>query len=99
MRVQAISQMTRETAMMAFCLPRRRAIRRYCSPRRVSVLALALTHSPGAARRYGVPLPVRPLFVVVPGWRGRGGRGGPPAACPGGGETRHARARPAPGDR
>ena len=60
MRMQAISQMTRETATMAFCLPRRLAIRRYCSPRRVSVLAAAITHWPSAPRRYGLPLPVRP---------------------------------------
>ena len=51
MRMQAISQMTRETATMAFCLPRRLAIRRYCPPRRVPVLAAAITHWPGAPRR------------------------------------------------
>ena len=74
---------------MAFCLPRRRAIRRYCSPRRVSVLAAAITHWPSAPRRYGLPLPVRPGRAVFPGLEGARGQPGPRGGVPGGGEHRH----------
>src|SRR6266702_4276642 len=80
MRIQAISQMTRETATMAFCLPRLRAIRRYMAPRRVSVLAAVIAAWPSAPRRYRLPLPVRPGFADSPGLPGARGQ-----ARPGGG--------------
>ena len=82
MRIQAISQRTRETATMAFCLPRRLAVRRYCSPRRLSVLAAAITHWPSAPRRYELPLPVRPgLALALIGWCA--GQPGPRGGMPG----------------
>src|SRR5215831_18729279 len=87
MRSQAISQMTRETATMAFCLPRRRAVPRYCSPRRVSARDAAITHWPSAPRRYGSPFPVRPGFVLAPDWMVRGVSRAHAAACPAVGNT------------
>ncbi len=83
MRIQAISQMTRETATMAFCLPRLRAIRRYIAPRRVSVLAAVIAACPRAPRRYRFPLPVRPGFALCPDCWLRGVSRAHPAACPG----------------
>jgi hypothetical protein len=86
MRIQAISQMTRETATMAFCLPRLRAIRRYRAPRRVSVLAAVIADWPSAPRRYRLPLPVRPGFAVSPDCLEREGQARPRGGVPGGGE-------------
>src|SRR5256885_12278153 len=93
MRIQAISQMTRETATMAFCLPRLRAMRRYSAPSRVSVLAAVIAAWPGAPRRYRLPLPVRPGLAVSPDCPERGVQPGQAAACPGGGDTHRAGAR------
>src|ERR1017187_3964438 len=66
MRIQAMSQITGATAVMAFCLPRLRAIRRYIAPSLVSVLAADITAWPSAPRRYGLPLPAPQLQDLSP---------------------------------
>jgi len=50
-RCQTMTRMERPTATMAFCLPRRRAMRRYRSPRKVSVLPAEIAASPTALAR------------------------------------------------
>jgi hypothetical protein len=87
MRIQAISQMTRETATMAFCLPRLRAIRRYIAPRRVSVLAAVIAACPSAAQ---VPVPLAGAAGpgCLPGLLAAGGQPGPSGGVPGRGELR-----------
>src|SRR6266568_1119472 len=86
MSIQAVSQMTRETATMAFCLPRLRAIRWYIAPRRVSVLTAVIAACPRAPRRYRFPLPVRPGFAVSPDCWLPGGQPCPSGGVPGRGE-------------
>jgi hypothetical protein len=53
------------TATIAFCLPRRRARRRYRSPRKLSVRAAAATMLPSVPASHGLPLP-RPLSFFLP---------------------------------
>ena len=89
MRMQAISQMTRETATMAFCLPRRRAY--------PPVLLAEAGIGPGRghhalaerAAQVGVALAGAARPGAVPRLEGARGQPGPRGGVPGGGEHRH----------
>src|SRR5512132_1771978 len=61
-----MTRMERPTATMARLLPRRRVIRRYRSPRKVSVLLAATAASPSTRASYGLPCPVDPLPLRLP---------------------------------
>src|SRR5512132_1930796 len=61
-----MTRMDRPTATMARLLPCRRVIRRYRSPRKVSVLLAATAASPSTRPRYGLPRPVDPLPLRLP---------------------------------
>src|SRR5512132_1962923 len=61
-----MTRMERPTATMARLLPRRRVIRRYRSPRKVSVLLAATAASPSTRARYGLPCPVDPWPLRLP---------------------------------
>src|SRR5664280_2603298 len=65
-----MTRMERPTATMACCLPRRRAMRRYRSPRNVSVLPAEIAASPTALARWELPWPVAflPCFFPADSW-------------------------------
>src|SRR5215470_17741131 len=56
----------RPTATTAFWAPRRRAMRRYRSPRKLSVRAAPTAASPRTRARYRLPCPVEPLPFFFP---------------------------------
>ncbi len=72
-RCQMMTRIERPTATIAFFLPRRWAMRRYRSPRNVSVRRTPTAASPSARARYRLPLPVpllpffRPADSAIPG--------------------------------
>ena len=72
MRIQAVSQMTREIATMAFFFPRFFTIRRYWAPSRVSVRPADMAAVPRTLRSQLSPLPVRPGLDWFPDWSVRG---------------------------
>src|SRR4051794_21169033 len=75
--------MWRAMAIMAFFLPRRRRIRRYFSPRKVSLdLAQAIAAAPRAPRSHRLPLPVGPAVGL--GEADAGGGFGPGGLAAGG---------------
>src|SRR3954447_6443736 len=61
-----ITRMERPTATTAFLPPRRRAMRRERSPRKVWVLPAATAASPRILARYRLPCPVDPLPLGLP---------------------------------
>src|SRR3954467_4850536 len=70
---QMMTRIERPIATMARFFPRRRAMRRYRSPRKVSVRAALTAASPTMRARYRLPLPVpglpvgRPADSLTPG--------------------------------
>ena len=67
-----IVRMELPTATIARLLPRRRAMRWYRSPRKVSALAAAATISPRVAASQGLPLPLEPLLGLPADLRSMG---------------------------
>ena len=84
-----IVRMELPTATIARLLPRRRAMRWYRSPRKVSVLAAAATISPRVAANQGLPLPLGPPLGLPAELRSMGGELGPGDQVPRSGEPRH----------
>jgi len=67
-----MTRMERATATWALALPRRRAIRWYRSPRKVSVRAAPVAARPRAPRSQVSPWPFFPARVRGPDWRAEG---------------------------
>ena len=61
-----MTRIERPTATIAFLVPRRRAMRRWRSPKKVSVRPAATAASPSTRARYGLPCPVVALPLALP---------------------------------